>query len=281
MVERGVSWILRHRRPPVDIGAVVAAPAPAAGKAAGSIPAIFIRSAALATLSTFSRASVMTRTFAVIPGSKRPPLFAKPITAVYVTTFATVCAALRTWRTSPSKVWPAKASTVNVAFCPVRILPTSLSSMLASTCMSCRFWAITNSSGDDKLAATVCPFSMERLMTIPFTGEVILVRAKSIRACASDDSRCATLACALFTCALVTAICASATLTDSPKFPTNARALSATLWVTNCLSTSVCWRSKSRCASVKSSLARDTWAMLEATLACAVNTWARVASKSA
>ena len=170
---------------------------------------------------------------------------------------------------------------MKVAFCPVRILPTSLSSILASTCMSCRFWAITNSSGDDKLAATVWPFSMERLMTMPFTGEVILVRAKSIRACARDDSRCATLACALLTCALVTAICASATLTDSPRLPTNARALSATLWVTNCLSTSVCWRSKSRCASAKSSLARDNWALLEATLACAVRTCARVESKSA
>ena len=54
----------------------------AAGKGAGSIPAIFIRNAALATLSTFSRASVITRTFAVIPGSNRPPLFENPITAV-------------------------------------------------------------------------------------------------------------------------------------------------------------------------------------------------------
>ena len=239
------------------------------------------RIAALGTFSTSCRWSVTTRTLAVMPGSKRLPVLVKPTTATYVTTLATVSAAFRTWRTSPSKVWPGNASTVKLAFCPLRIRPTSLSSMLASTCMSDKFCAITNSSGDCKLEATVWPFSIARLITMPSTGEVILVRDKSMRACAKAASRCCTLACALLICACVTPSCACAALTDSLLELTSARALSATLWATNCLSASDCWRSKSRCDSIWSTFARDTAALLAAMLACAVSTAAREASRSA
>ena len=98
--------------------------------------------------------------------------------------------------------------------------------MVASTCMSRRFCAITNSSGDCRLAATVWPFSMARLITMPFTGEVMRVRARSTRACASAASRCATLACALLTCASVTPSWASAVFTASVLVLTRALAWS-------------------------------------------------------
>ena len=47
---------------------------------AGSTPAMRTRSAALGTFSTLSRASVTTRTLAVMPGSSRPPVLEKPTT---------------------------------------------------------------------------------------------------------------------------------------------------------------------------------------------------------
>ena len=194
---------------------------------------------------------------------------------------ATFCAALRTWRTEPSKVWPGNASTVKVAFCPVRMRPTSDSSMLASTCMSLRFWAITNSSGACRLAATVWPFSIARLITMPSTGEVMRVRCKSTRACASAASRWATLAWAVLIWASVTPACACASLSDSVVVLTRARALSASLWAMNCFSTRLCLRSKSRWASFRSTCAREMLARLASALACAVITAARAASTSA
>ena len=194
---------------------------------------------------------------------------------------ATLVAALRTWRIAPSNVWPGKASTVKLAFWPTRNRPTSLSSMLASTCMSCRFCAMMNNSGACRLAATVWPFSMARLITMPFTGEVMRVRSRSIRACASAASRCATLACADFTCACATPTCACTALSASTLLLTSARALSASLWAMNCFSTRLCLRSKSRRASSRSTWARDTCDWAASTLACAVSTWARTASTSA
>jgi hypothetical protein len=134
--------------------------------------------------------------------------------------------------------------------------------MLASTCMSLRFCAITNSSGDCRLAATVWPFSMARLITMPSTGEVMRVRCKSTRACASAASRWATLAWAVLIWASVTPACACASLSDSVVVLTSARALSASLWAMNCFSTRLCLRSKSRWASFRSTCARATWARL-------------------
>jgi hypothetical protein len=153
--------------------------------------------------------------------------------------------------------------------------------MLASTCMSCRFWAITNSSGACRLAATVWPFSMARLITMPFTGEVMRVRCRSMRACASAASRWATVACALLIWASVTPACAWADLSDSVVVLTSARALSASLWAMNCFSTRLSLRSRSRRASARSTSARDTLARLAAALAWAVSTAARAASTSA
>ena len=192
-----------------------------------------------------------------------------------------VCAALRTWRTEPSNVCPGNASTVKVARWPVRMRPTSLSSTLASTCMSDRFCAITNSSGDCRLAATVWPFSIARLMTMPSTGEVMRVRARSMRACASAAWRCATLACALLIWASVTATCAWVALCASVVVLSRARARSASLCATNCFSTRLSLRSRSRRASSMSTWARETWARLAAALAWAVSTTACAASRSA
>ena len=163
----------------------------------------------------------------------------------------------------------------------MRMRLTSASSMLASTCMSERFCAITNSSGACKLAATVCPFSIARLITMPFTGEVIFVRCKSMRACESAASRCATFACADFTCAFVTANCAWVDFKLSPEVFTKARARSASLCAINCLSANSFLRSKSRCASCTSTCAREIAAFDASTLACAVSTAARAASTSA
>ena len=56
-------------------------PGPDAAPAGGSTPASRTRSAALGTLSTLSRWSVTSRTLAVMPGSRRPPLLEKPTTA--------------------------------------------------------------------------------------------------------------------------------------------------------------------------------------------------------
>ena len=147
--------------------------------------------------------------------------------------------------------------------------------------MSDRFCAITNSSGACRLAATVWPFSIARLMTMPSTGEVIRVRARSMRAWASAASRCATLADAVLIWASVTPSWAWVALSVSVLVLTSARALSASLCATNCFSTRLCLRSRSRRASSTSTWALDTCARLAAMVACAVSTAARAASTSA
>ena len=47
--------------------------------------------------------------------------------------------------------------------------------MLALICISARSAAIENTVGDDRLAATVCPASTLRPMTMPSIGAVITV----------------------------------------------------------------------------------------------------------
>ena len=116
---------------------------------------------------------------------------------------------------------------------------------------------------------------------MPFTGEVIRVRAKSMRACAKAASRWATLACAVFIWAWATPTWACTALNASTLVLTSARALSPSLCAMNCFSTKLCLRSKSRLASSKSTCARDTWACAATWLAWAVSTAARAASTSA
>ena len=168
-----------------------------------------------------------------------------------------------------------------MAFWPTTKRPTSLSSIAASTCISDKFCAITNNSGACKLLATVCPRSIVRLITMPFTGEVIFVRAKSMRAWASAESRCDTLALAALTCAWETPTWACVAFKASALVLTNARALSPSLWAMNCFSTKLRVRSCERCASFKSTWARETCVWVANRLACAVNTAARAASTSA
>ena len=68
-------------QPPTEPVVVPPDAAPEAAPAGGSTPAMRTRNAALGTLSTFSRASVITRTLAVMPGIRREPVLEKPITA--------------------------------------------------------------------------------------------------------------------------------------------------------------------------------------------------------
>ncbi len=93
---------------------------------------------------------------------------------------------------------------------------------------------------------------------MPLTGEVILVRARSTRACASPAWRWATVASALLIWASATPSWACAAFSASDMLSTRARALSASLWAMNCLSTSIFLRSWSRMASARSTLARET-----------------------
>ena len=77
--------------------------------------------------------------------------------------------------TLPWNVSVGYASTRNVTTWPGRMRPTSDSSMLALTCIWVRSAAMMNSSGADMLAATVCPLSTLRLMTMPSIGAVMTV----------------------------------------------------------------------------------------------------------
>ena len=147
--------------------------------------------------------------------------------------------------------------------------------------MSRRFLAMTNSSGACRLAATVCPLSIARLITMPLTGEVMRVRSRSMRACARLASRWATLAWADATWADATWAWACTALSASVLVLTSARALSASLWAMKPFSTRLCLRSKSRRASSRSTCARDTWVCTASALAWAVITAARDASTSA
>ena len=89
----------------------------------------------------------MMRTLAVMPGTSSRFALGVSTTTMYVTTFWTVWAALRIWRTRPSNVRPENASTVNVTRWSWRILPMSDSSIATSTCICRRSCAIVNSVG--------------------------------------------------------------------------------------------------------------------------------------
>ena len=95
-----------------------------------------------------------------------------------MTTFCNVVGALRICRTVPRKCSPVNASTVNVAGIPVESLPTSASATEVSTCIWRRSWAITNSVGAASDAATVCPTSTLREITVPSVGETIRVMSR-------------------------------------------------------------------------------------------------------
>ncbi len=92
-----------------------------------------------------------------------------------MTTFCRVVALSRTCRTVPLKVRPWYASTVKVTTMPARILPTSASATLVSTCMRVRSSATVKSVGVWSEAATVCPTSTLREITVPLMGEMIVV----------------------------------------------------------------------------------------------------------
>ena len=81
------------------------------------------------------------------------------------------------WNTSPGY-----ASTVNVACCPTSRRPTSDSATLVSTCILVKSCAISKIVGAWNDAATVWPTSMRRATTVPSTGAVMRVCARSMRA---------------------------------------------------------------------------------------------------
>ena len=170
---------------------------------------------------------------------------------------------------------------MNVARWPTRMRPISASSIEVSTCMSRKLRAITNSSGDCRLAATVWPASIERLITTPSTGARIAVRSRSTRACCSCASRCATTACALPVRACATSTWARALRSSSTAESITARALSSSAPEMKLRSTSCCLRARSRRASARLTDTRETAALAALTPAWALSTWARAASTSA
>ena len=91
-----------------------------------------------------------------------------------MTTFWVTTGSRRTWLTVPLKGSSGKESTVNWPFSPARTWPMSASSMAASTFIFVRSWAMTNSVGVLKEAATVWPTSTARLTTTPLTGALIV-----------------------------------------------------------------------------------------------------------
>jgi hypothetical protein len=146
--------------------------------------------------------------------------------------------------------------------------------------MSVRLRAITNSTGACRLAATVCPASTLREITMPSTGARMVVRSRSTLACASSDSRCLTRAMLLRTCASPTIRCACAVFTCSAAMATVDCDVSSAAVDTNPFSTSIWFRFRLRSASASATCARDTSACSAFTLARWVISVARLASRS-
>jgi hypothetical protein len=101
-------------------------------------------------------------------------LAAVSATRAQVTTFCTVVGFMRICTTRPVNEVFGNASTLNVTVWPTLIEPTSDSSVLTSTCILLRSWAMLNSTGACRDAATVCPTSTLREMTMPLMGETIV-----------------------------------------------------------------------------------------------------------
>ena len=74
----------------------------------------------------FSALRTTTETVAVMPGIRRSFELSTLMMVLYVTTFCVMDAFNRILPTSPRKVSPGKASTVNVTAWPGRILPMSV-----------------------------------------------------------------------------------------------------------------------------------------------------------
>jgi hypothetical protein len=151
--------------------------------------------------------SVTMRTFAVMPGSRRPSRLAK-LHGRHIGDHVVGRNGCLAHLVHPALKGLARKGVHREAAPSVQgwMRPTSVSSTLTSTRMSRRFCAITNSSGACRLAATVWPRSTVRLMTMPSTGDVMRVRERFVWACASAASRWLHAgACAACTCAAVTA----------------------------------------------------------------------------
>ena len=86
---------------------------------------------------------------------------------------------------------------------------------------------MVNSTGACRLAATVCPASTLRRITVPSTGARMMVRSRSTWACLSSESRCFTAARALATCASLTLICACTAFSCSRVVSSTTCALSS------------------------------------------------------
>ena len=110
-----------------------------------------------------------------MPGLSLRSLFGTSMIVPYVVTFCTTTGCKRICATVPTNSSVGYASTWNVTLCPGRIRPTSASSMLAFTCILVRSAAMMKSVGDCRLAATVCPTSTLRCMTIPSMGAWMIV----------------------------------------------------------------------------------------------------------
>jgi len=98
---------------------------------------------------------------------------------------------------------------------------------------------MVNSTGACRLAATVCPASTLRRITVPSTGARMMVRSRSTLAWRSSDSRCFTVASALLTCASPMRIWACTAFSCSRVAESTVWALSSSAGERYSLSTSV------------------------------------------
>src|SRR5262249_619153 len=114
-------------------------------------------------------------TYAVIPGNSFCSGLANSMMVSYVTTLCTMVAFIRTWLTTPWNVSFGKASTLNVTGAPIRMLPTSDSSVFAYPHILVRSWAMVKIVGAWSEAATVWPTSTLRATTVPSMGDRITV----------------------------------------------------------------------------------------------------------
>ena len=130
------------------------------------------------------------------------------------------------------------------------------SSTFVSTCIFVRSSAIEKRVGVWKEAATVCPTSTLREMTVPFTGEWIVAYSRFVRATRNAPSDCCRAASALLFCA---AACSQAVCEESTS-----------AWATKPSLTSSRFRRYVRSVSITPNCARsrDAFALLTLARAC-------------
>ncbi len=200
---------------------------------------------------------------AVMPGRSAPSLLFTITTLVYVTTFETVVGFWRTCCTVAWKVRLGYASTLKSTPSPARTRPMSGSPTARSSSILPRSWAMVNRVGVCKLAATVCPIDTLRAITVPSTGEVMMV-------CARLALATATLACWMPIAATLASCSAAWLAAVAPATPVwspaaccvalaeAACATEASAWACACC-TAACAPATAVCAATRLDWSASSW----------------------